>query len=81
MCRDNNIDCDTRAWLLESLVEYGIRDKVLYMAKRSGGNFCGFRGFSLNRKCLPTNYGLVDWQRNTAFTLSAITQTASISSL
>ena len=24
-----------------------------------GGNFCRF---SLNRGCIPTNYGLVDWQ-------------------
>ena len=27
-----------------------------------GGNFRGFRGFTLNRECFPTNYGLVDWQ-------------------
>ena len=25
-------------------------------------NFYGFRGLSLNRKCFPMNYGLVDWQ-------------------
>ena len=27
-----------------------------------GENFCGFHGFSLNRKFFPTNYGLVNWQ-------------------
>ena len=35
------------------LASYRIRQNV------RGGNF---RGFSLNRECFPTNYGLVDWQ-------------------
>ena len=41
-----------------------VRVRVIpYTAKRSRGkNFHGFRGFSLNRKCFPMKYGLVDWQ-------------------
>ena len=27
-----------------------------------GENFRGFRDFSLNCKCFPMNYGLVNWQ-------------------
>ena len=32
------------------------------MAKHSSGKTLSFRGFSLNCKCFPTNYGLVNWQ-------------------
>ena len=37
-------------------------------------NFRGFHSFSLNSECFLTNYGLVDWQCNTPFTLSRVTQ-------
>ena len=34
-----------------------------YTAKMfEGENFRSFHGFSLNRKCFPMNYGLVNWQ-------------------
>ena len=35
---------------------------AIYGKMLQGENLCDFCGFSLNRECFPTNYGLVDWQ-------------------
>ena len=41
-------------------------------------NLCGFRGFSLNRKSFPTNYGLVNWQYNSTSMLPKVFQQTTI---
>ena len=40
----------------------GDKDFTVYSNMFEGQNFRGFRAFSFNRKCFPTNYGFVDRQ-------------------